>query len=147
MRRTMMMVALALAAYGCGDSPEAEETRRQIGEAAERTGDYLAEQGRALRDQIATGLDGMDEHVEELRERAGRAGAEASERWEALSEEYSDERAVLREKMQEWRNASGEAAEKARREVEAAWENVRETYGRMRDEAGAGDNEPAEPQP
>ena len=142
MRTLITLLALGLPLCGCGDSPEAEETRRQIGEAAERTGDYLAEQGRALRDQIASGLEGMDERLAELDDRAAEAGAEVREEWQRLSDELSDERAVLRQKMDEWKNASGEAAAEARKDVEAAWQDVRETYRRMRDEVGEAGDQP-----
>jgi ElaB/YqjD/DUF883 family membrane-anchored ribosome-binding protein len=125
---------------GCGDSPEAQEARQQIGEAVERTGDYLAERGRSLRDQIATGLDGMDERLGQLDERAAAAGAEAKERWKQLSAEFSDEREVLDQKLEKWKAASGEAAAEAREEVEAAWQKVREKYRQMTDEV----EEPAE---
>lgn len=144
MRTTTTILTLGLLLSGCGDSPEAEETRRQIGEAAERTGDYLAKQGRTLRDNIAAGLGNMDERLAELDDRAAEAGTAASERWNELSAELADEREVLQQKLEEWKNASGDAAADARQEVEAAWAEVRETYRKMADEL----EEPAdEPQP
>jgi hypothetical protein len=107
MRPFLTLMATGLVLCGCGDSPEARETRQQIREAAERTGDYLAEQGRALRDQISGELGEMDEDIAELDDRAAEAGAEFRERWRHLSDELSDERAVLRQKLDEWREASG----------------------------------------
>ncbi len=120
------LVLLGIGVASCGDDAQAVETRREIHEAAEATGDLVARQWNELMNSSEEQLTQMRAKYEELKAEASDATGEAKEAWDRQSAELKEDLNALGDRLDEARDEGADKLDEVGDDLKAGFNEARQ---------------------
>jgi len=116
----LALLPLAISCDGSSDNGDGEQQKispqevgKKIGEAANATADYVAQEWKEFADSMRDRLDKADERIKELRKKAEEATGDAKKELERAAQRLAEKQKKLREQLKELGDRSGAAWEEA----------------------------------
>ena len=120
------LTLLGIGVASCGDDAQAVETRRELREAADATGDLVTQQWNELMKNSDEQLAQMRARYDELKAKADEATGEAKQAWERQSAALKQELDALGDRLDAAREKGADKLDEVGTELKAGFSEAKE---------------------
>jgi predicted nuclease with TOPRIM domain len=107
------------------DAATLEEVKGKVGEAADVTREFAAQEMQDYADSLKNKLKELDAQREQLKQKGEELAGDARQRWEDRLSALEDKRKKLQEDLDRLAGASGDAWQEMRKGIDAAWDDLK----------------------